>query len=404
MSYRKYCEDVKRLVIETRNPNLFPELKIPRTTALYWIKTANKVRKKTAYKESSSKQISSVAKCLETEKYKTYVLSTVVRDNLKEKGKIGRHKIVDLVDEGKRRFNIPYTHFCKLLGIHIATLKDWRIDLYGCNWKFKKCEIKTSNDLLPREKETLLKLLKSEEHKHYSLKSLCFYAKRNNLVFASVSTWYKYMKINNIIRPLNRKTKKLYREGIRANRPNEIWHIDVTQFKLRGGRKVYLQAIVDNYSRCIVNYSITKRIGGRFTSDLLKSTFESKKCLRLMSDAGTENLNGPVRKILEGRALKHMIAKKNCSWTNSMVESVFSAIKRKRRDFLYETSFEVVNKYIKETIHEYNEITPHSVLNGGTPKEVYERRWTEESSNALKDKHRMMVSNRLDQALDCYCF
>tara|TARA_Y100000296_G_C5164796_1_gene253939 strand:+ start:1871 stop:2110 length:240 start_codon:yes stop_codon:yes gene_type:complete len=50
-NYRKYHPDIKEMIIETRNPNLFPELNIPRTTALYWIKNAGKVRKKSALKK-----------------------------------------------------------------------------------------------------------------------------------------------------------------------------------------------------------------------------------------------------------------------------------------------------------------------------------------------------------------
>lgn len=41
-SYRKYDDSVINMIIETRNPNLFPELKIPRTTALYWINHSKK--------------------------------------------------------------------------------------------------------------------------------------------------------------------------------------------------------------------------------------------------------------------------------------------------------------------------------------------------------------------------
>ena len=34
--------------------------------------------------------------------------------------------------------------------------------------------------------------------------------------------------------------------GVRASRPNQIWHIDTTAIKLIDGTKVYLQAVVDN--------------------------------------------------------------------------------------------------------------------------------------------------------------
>jgi hypothetical protein len=37
--YRRYDSSVKDAIAHSQNPYLFPELKIPRTTALYWIKT-----------------------------------------------------------------------------------------------------------------------------------------------------------------------------------------------------------------------------------------------------------------------------------------------------------------------------------------------------------------------------
>jgi hypothetical protein len=83
--YRKYDEDVKKLIIATRNPDLFPELQIPRTTALYWISNANKIRKKSAHITSSKTQILKVAKELEIEKYKSFVVSKKLREELKKK-------------------------------------------------------------------------------------------------------------------------------------------------------------------------------------------------------------------------------------------------------------------------------------------------------------------------------
>ena len=36
--YRTYDHRLKRLIADSRNPTLFPELQIPRTTAMGWIK------------------------------------------------------------------------------------------------------------------------------------------------------------------------------------------------------------------------------------------------------------------------------------------------------------------------------------------------------------------------------
>lgn len=198
--YRKYHPDIKEMIIETRNPNLFPELNIPRTTALYWIKNAGKVRKKTAFKESKDKQKNAVANKLKQERYKTYLLSEVIRHDLKNQKRKGREKIVELFDIGKKEYGISYAELCRLIGIHVATLKQWRIDIHGCSYHFKKCETLTTNDLMESEKNQILKLLRDRKFAHFSLKSLCYYAKREGIVFASVSTCYKNMKLYQIMR------------------------------------------------------------------------------------------------------------------------------------------------------------------------------------------------------------
>lgn len=41
-SYKKYDDRIKEMVVASGNPKLFPELEIPRTTALYWIREGKK--------------------------------------------------------------------------------------------------------------------------------------------------------------------------------------------------------------------------------------------------------------------------------------------------------------------------------------------------------------------------
>lgn len=43
MSNKKYDPMIKQMITESGQPNLFPELSIPRTTALYWISKSKEV-------------------------------------------------------------------------------------------------------------------------------------------------------------------------------------------------------------------------------------------------------------------------------------------------------------------------------------------------------------------------
>lgn len=80
-SYRKYPEAVKREVSRTKNVYLFPDLRIPRTTAQYWVKrqrpfgTAEVVDIEYAYKKKSEFLEKELAK----EKAMRVLLETVRR-------------------------------------------------------------------------------------------------------------------------------------------------------------------------------------------------------------------------------------------------------------------------------------------------------------------------------------
>jgi 3'-phosphoadenosine 5'-phosphosulfate (PAPS) 3'-phosphatase len=43
---------------------------------------------------------------------------------------------------------------------------------------------------------------------------------------------------------------------MRASRPNEYWHIDVTILKPLDGTKTFLRALIDKYSRKVVAWTL----------------------------------------------------------------------------------------------------------------------------------------------------
>jgi len=62
--------------------------------------------------------------------------------------------------------------------------------------------------------------------KNWPIASIAYYCMHKNLLSVSINSWYKYAKIFNIQRKNYRKEK--YDIGIRALKPNQIWHADVS--------------------------------------------------------------------------------------------------------------------------------------------------------------------------------
>lgn len=90
----------------------------------------------------------------------------------------------------------------------------------------------------------------------------------------------------------------------------------------------------------------------------------------LICDGGAENLGALPRKLLIGKGIKQLVAKKDIRFSNSMVEAVFRQFKQKfylKPSSNYQSLYRLVYKFLRQ----YNRIIPHSSLEGGTPLEVF---------------------------------
>jgi hypothetical protein len=64
-------------------------------------------------------------------------------------------------------------------------------------------------------------------------------------VFAAPATWARLIRERGWRRPRQRVYPAKPKTGIRASRPNEIWHIDMSVIRLLDGTRTYLHAIID---------------------------------------------------------------------------------------------------------------------------------------------------------------
>ncbi|MBW1832490.1 MAG: DDE-type integrase/transposase/recombinase [Deltaproteobacteria bacterium] len=114
-------------------------------------------------------------------------------------------------------------------------------------------------------------------------------------MFASPTTWAKLVRQRGWRRPRRRVYPQEPKTGIRATKSNEYWHIDVTVIKLLDGTKVYLHAVIDNFSRRILSWRLAERLEPSTTCEILT---EAGKNLDLtptvVADSGVENVNGQV--------------------------------------------------------------------------------------------------------------
>ena len=161
---------------------------------------------------------------------------------------------------------------------------------------------------------------------------------------------------------------------MRAARPNEIWHVDATVLKLVDGTKAYLHAIIDNYSRKILAWTVAARLEPTATCQLLLTAgkhlvFAGRPLL--YADSGTENINMAVDATLLSSCLERVLAQIDVAYSNSMIEAFWRSLKHQ---WLYINSLDSIERLralVAFFVEQHNTQMPHPAFSGQTPDEMY---------------------------------
>jgi transposase InsO family protein len=241
-----------------------------------------------------------------------------------------------------------------------------------------------------RETEVIKELVTAKEYSHFSINSLAMYACRHRLVVASASAWYRIVREFDLRRPGIRIYPPKPKIGVRASEPNEIWHLDMSVFSLLDGTKVYIQAVIDNASRYVLAWKVSRDFGGVNTKALIERALEvansSGKKLdkpNLFVDSGVENLNEEVNSLIKLGKIARTIAQIDVVFSNSMVEALFRSLKHRWLFMISITSFEALCRAVDEYLRAHNTLIPHNALRGAVPLEVFTGIWTAESQIAF---------------------
>ena len=273
--------------------------------------------------------------------------------------------------------NLPMTRKLALISLSKSRFYCWinkKLNS-GCLGDYSSCPKRNSKRITFQEVQDIRALIEREDLNDMSLTSLYWYGRRKRLIHISISTWFKYIRRFNMLEGTEpRKWCRPDKKGIKAIRPNEIWHIDVTQIKLLDRSKVYVQVILDNYSRYIVAWKLFTKVNGLGTRSLIQEAKEKVNidngCI-LVSDGGTENINHVVKACLNGSKLNHEIAQVDIDYSNSMVEAFFRSLKQYSVYKNQYENYEYAKVGIERYIANYNEKIPRHVFGGITPLEKY---------------------------------
>ena len=152
--------------------------------------------------------------------------------------------------------------------------------------------------------------------------------------------------------------------------PNQAWSIDITYIPIRHGF-LYLTAVIDWYSRCIVGWEVDDTLDTGMVINALKKSFAVAKPHILNSDQGCQFTSRQYIDFVKENDIRQSMDGKSRWADNIMIERWF-------RSFKYEEVYLTQYNNIKEArtaighyIHTYNFERCHSALDYKTPAECY---------------------------------
>jgi transposase InsO family protein len=236
------------------------------------------------------------------------------------------------------------------------------------------CPRTSPSRLTLTEVADIMDMVLAPEYRHMALRTVALYAQRIGKVFASPTTWAKLVHERGWRRPRQRVHPAKPTVGVRAAQPNETWHVEVTLLKLLDGTRAYVHAVVDNYSRKILAWTVAARLDPTATCQLLLAAgghlvFAGRPLL--YADSGVENVNSAVDTTLLSACLDRVLAQVDVAFSNSMIEAFWRSLKHQWLYLNSLDSIERVRTLVEFFVEKHNTQMPHAAFHGQTPDEMY---------------------------------
>jgi putative transposase len=223
------------------------------------------------------------------------------------------------------------------------------------------------------EVNTIHEMVASTENCHLNPTGLAWLAQRLGKVYASPTSWYRLIRRHGWKRPRQRVYSAKRKVGIRATQTNAVWHIDTSIIRLLDGKRAYLYAVIDNFSRRILSWRVTDSFDPTVPAQLLQQASQGihPTVPQVITDSGVENRNPSINALIESGVLTRILAQVNVTFSNSMIESWWRMLKHQWLYLNELDSVESVRKLVKFYVEQYNSVVPHPRFEGRTPDEVY---------------------------------
>jgi putative transposase len=296
-----------------------------------------------------------------------------------------QERVHEEVELTKRRSGWPTGKTLSALGISRRTYYRW---LKEAAWSkarpSKPIRPVQAYEALSQEKAAVREYaLRHPELRH---RELAWRMVDEDVAYLSPSTVYRILKMENLVCPWRRRTKRRREEDEKAKRPNEIWATDLKYIAV-GQRNYFLICFLDEYSRYIVYHELLAGMDGVTVSIAAQAALETlptdeegnlqeKPAIR--SDNGSCYISREFGGLLDEHRLNHRRITPHCPEENGTMERANRTIGEALEGEDLENSLDAV-KVLDKIIDWYNEKRLHSALGflrpvdyyRGAPKEMY---------------------------------
>ncbi len=159
--------------------------------------------------------------------------------------------------------------------------------------------------------------------------------------------------------------------NLAITRPNQVWCRDITYIRLKRGF-VYLTAIVDWHSRCVLSWRISTTLDRSFCIDALKEALSKYGRPEIFNtDQGSQYTSDEFTGILRNRGIRISMDGKGRALDNIIVERLWRTVKY---DEVYLNSYQNVQDCkdrIGRFFDYYNNRREHQSLDYNYPAEIY---------------------------------
>ncbi len=159
---------------------------------------------------------------------------------------------------------------------------------------------------------------------------------------------------------------------LKVNRANQVWAMDITYIPVRGGY-LYLCAVIDLYSRYVVNWSLSNTMTAQWCKQTLDHAIEQYGAPEILNtDQGSQfTAEEFTHYVVKDREIKLSMDGKGRAIDNIFIERLWRSLKYEHVYLFPASDGLECYKGIQEYFEYYNHERRHQSLDDQTPSAVY---------------------------------